>query len=526
MKILISDGLRAEGRAILETMPAAAIEVHDRLARPELLARIADADGLIVRSHTRVDGEVLAAGRQLQVVGRAGTGVDNIDVPAATARGVLVMNTPGANAMAAAEHTFALMLALARHVARADCSLRAGHWEKSRFIGTELYGQILGLVGLGRIGSLVAARAVSFGMRVLAADPYLTPESAGRLGVELVPLADLLARADFVSLHTPLTRETNGLIDRAALARMKPSARLINCARGGLVDEAALAEALQEGRLAGAALDVFAQEPPGDSPLLGLEQVVLTPHLGASSEQAQVNVAVALAQQLVAYFQQGVVTNAVNAPSVPPAMQERLTPFMDLAQRLGAFLAQCLPGSLRQVGIAYGGEVVDLERAPVSQAALAGLLTRVMAEGVNLVSAPVRMRERGIAVQESFTSERLGYASLVTLSAGTDRGEMLVAGTVLPERGCRIVRVGEHLIEAPLAGTMLLVTNHDRPGVIGIIGTTLGRAGVNIADMHLSRRQATGMAMSLVAVDGQVPPAAIQTLRDHPDITGVTLVEV
>jgi D-3-phosphoglycerate dehydrogenase len=526
MRVLICDGLHRQGVNILKKAKGIEVEVHDRLDLEALLERVRECEGVVVRSNTQIDRRVLEQAARLRAVGRAGTGVDNIDVEAATQRGVLVMNTPGANAMAAAEHAVALMLALSRHIPQADQSMRAGRWEKKRFVGTELYNHTLGIIGLGRIGSIVAERAVGLKMRVLAYDPYVAADAAAKLGVEMAPLATLFRKSDYVSLHTPLTQETEDLLDEAAFKKMKKGVRIINCARGGLIDETALYEAITKGKVAGAALDVFAEEPPTSNPLLGLPQVIATPHLGASSEQAQINVATAIAEQMADYLLNGVIKNAVNVPSVSLKMAEQIRPYMVLAERLGRFLSQYSQGNVQRLHIAYSGDLGDLELAPVTNAAQKGFLQVVLTMEVNIVNAPVIMRSRGITVTVATTSELRGYTELVTLTVLTDRGSYQVAGTVFPEPECRIVGIDEYRMEAPLQGRMLLISNYDRPGVIGFIGTTLGSHQVNIADMHLSRIRSKGTAICLVTVDSPMPPAAVQALRSFKNIIRVALIEV
>jgi len=526
MRILVCDGLHEQGVKIFEKAEGIEVEVHEHLEAPDLLERIKDFEGVVLRSRTQINREVLERASCLRVIGRAGIGLDNIDIEAATQRGVLVMNTPGANAMAAAEHTLALMLALARHIAQADQSMRAYKWEKKKFMGTELYNHTLGIVGLGRIGSIVANRASDMKMRVLAYDPYISTDVAAKLGVELASLDELFRESDFISLHTPLTKETRGLLDEAAFRKMKPGMRIINCARGGIIDETALYEAIKQGIVAGAALDVFSKEPPVDNPLLTLPQIIATPHLGASSEQAQINVATAIAEQMVDYLLNGVINNAVNMPSISPQIIERIRPYMLLAERLGRFLSQYFQGNVKRLRVAYGGDLRDLELAPVTNAAQKGFLEWVLAEEVNMVNAPVIMSSRGIELDVATTSEVRGYTGLITLSAVTDKGEFHVAGTVFPEPQCRIVQIDEYRMEAPLEGRMLLISNFDRPGVIGFIGSTLGSFQVNIADMHLSRVRDKGTAICLVTVDNPVPPKALQALREHENIIETAVIEV
>lgn len=528
MRILVCDGLHEQGVKIFEKAEGIEVEVDEHLEAPDLLERIKDCEGVVLRGRTQINREVLERASRLRVIGRAGIGVDNIDIEAATQRGILVMNTPGANAMAAAEHTLALMLALARHIPQADQSMRAHKWEKKKFMGTELYNHTLGIVGLGRIGSIVADRAMVMKMRVLACDPYISSDVAAKLGVELVSLDELFKQSDFISLHTPLSKETKDMLDEAAFKKMKPGIRIINCARGGIIDEAALYEAIKDGIVAGAALDVFSQEPPGDTPLLTLPQVIATPHLGASSEQAQVNVATAIAEQMVDYLLKGVISNAVNMPSISPQVMERIRPYMLLAERLGRFLSQYFQGNVRRLQVAYGGDLRDLELAPVTNAAQKGFLEWALADGVNMVNAPVIMESRGIEVDVATTSEVRGYMGLITVRVITDKGEYQVAGTVFPEPVCRIVQIDEYRMEVPLEGRMMLITNsnYDRPGVLGFIGTTLGRFQVNITDMHVSRAGGKGRAICLATVDDPVPPEALQALREHKNIIEAALIEV
>jgi len=526
MRVLVCDGLHEQGVKIFEKTEGIEVEVHAHLEAGDLLKRMNDFEGLVLRSGSQINREILEQAPRLRVIGRAGIGVENIDIETATQRGILVMNTPGANAMATAEHTLALMLALARHIPQADQSMRSFKWEKDRFMGTELYNHTLGIIGLGRIGSIVANRALVMKMRVLAYDPYISADVAAKLGAEMVSLEELFRESDFISLHTPLTKETRGMLDKAAFKKMKPGIRIINCARGGIVDEAALYGAIKDGKVAGAALDVFSKEPPAESPLLTLPQIIATPHLGASSEQAQINVAIAIAEQMVDYLLNGVIKNAVNMPSISPQIIERIRPYILLAERLGRFLSQYFQGNVKRLQIAYGGDLRDLELAPVTNAAQKGFLEWALTEEVNMVNAPVIMSSRGIEVDVATTSEVRGYMGLITLSVITDKGEYQVAGTVFPEPQCRIVQIDEYRMEAPLEGRMLLITNCDRPGVLGFIGTTLGSFQVNIADMHLSRIHDKGMAICLVTVDNPVPPEALQALREHENIIETAIIEV
>lgn len=526
MRVLICDGLHRQGVKIFKKAKNVEVEVRDNIEPEELLELLPKCEGVVIRSRTKIDAKVLKKASRLRVIGRAGIGVDNIDIEAATQQGVLVMNTPGANAVAAAEHAMALMMALARHIPRADESVRTGKWEKKKFIGTELYNNTLGIIGLGRIGSIVANRALGMKMRVLAYDPYVSDDVAAKLGVELVSPQKLFRKSDFISIHTPFTKETEGLLDEYAFKAMKRGVRIINCARGGIIDELALYEAIKKKKVAGAALDVFSSEPPVDNPLLTLPQVIATPHLGASSEQAQMNVATAIAEQMVDYLTNGLIRNAVNMPSMSPKMIEQLQPYMLLAERLGRFLSMYFQGNLRSLKLSYGGDLRELELAPVTNAAQMGFLERGLGEEVNLVNAPVIMRNRGIQVEVTTTSEARGYAGLITLAVVTDKGQSLVAGTVFPTPECRIVGIDAYRMEAPLEGKMLLITNYDRPGVIGFIGTTLADHKVNIADMHLSRIRSKGTAICLVTVDNPVSNKVLKALKEYENIIEATIIEV
>jgi D-3-phosphoglycerate dehydrogenase len=510
-KVLIADKM-SDTAADLFREAGIEVDVRTGLDAAALSAALADYDGLVVRSATQVTADVLAKADKLRVVGRAGIGVDNIDLAAATARGVVVMNTPGGNSITTAEHAIAMLFALVRQIPAADRSTQAGKWEKSRFMGTELTGKVLGIIGCGNIGAIVAERALGLRMRVIAYDPYLSEERARDLGVETVPLDALLARADFVTLHVPLTDATRNIIDAAAIAKMKPTARLLNCARGGLVNEADLHAALVEGRLAGAALDVFEQEPARDNPLFGLDNVVATPHLGAATTEAQEKVAVQIAQQMADYLLHGAVSNAVNMASVTAEEAPKLRPYMRLAELLGSFAGQLTRTGLSAVRIEYEGHVTELNRRPLTCMALAGLLAPLL-DSVNMVNAPVIARERDIQVSE-VTHDRPGdYHTLIRLVVTTARGARSVSGTLFGGDKPRLVEIKGIEIEAELTPHMLYVTNRDRPGMIGALGTLLGEAGVNIATFHLGRAARGSDAIALLAVDEPVTEAVLQRVR-------------
>ncbi len=516
-KVLISDKLSAEAVAIFRDR-GVEVDVKPGLTPAELRAIIGEYDGLAIRSATKVTKELLDVATRLKVVGRAGIGVDNVDLKSATARGVIVMNTPHGNSITTAEHAIAMMFALARQIPEATASTKAGKWEKNRFMGTELTGKTLGLIGAGNIGSIVADRAHGLHMRVVAFDPYLSEKRALDMGVEKLELDDLLARADFITLHTPMTDATRNILSREALAKCKRGVRIINCARGGLIDESALAEAITSGQVGGAALDVFETEPAKDSPLFGMENVVCTPHLGASTNEAQENVALQVAEQISDFLLTGAVTNAINTASVSAEDAPRLRPYMELVQRLGAFAGQLThaqDGVIRKIAIDYEGAVSALNQKPLTAAALAGLLAPVLS-GVNMVNAPVAAREHGIEVSETTHDRPSEYQTLVRITVTTDRGSRAVAGTLFAGNKPRLVEIKDIKVEADFAPQMIYVTNQDKPGFIGRFGETLARHGINIATFHLGRSAAGGDAICLVSVDGDLSEAVLSEVRALP----------
>ncbi len=517
-RVLISETLSPAAVAIFESR-GIAVDVRPGLPAAELAGLIGNYEGLAVRSATRVTAEVLAAATRLKVVGRAGIGVDNIDLAAATARGVVVMNTPFGNSITTAEHAIAMMFALARQLPAANASTQAGKWEKSRFMGTELTGKTLGIIGCGNIGSIVADRALGLRMAVIAADPYLTAERARELGVEKVELGELQARADFITLHTSLTPETRGLVDAAFLAACKRGVRLVNCARGGLVVEAELKAALDSGQVAGAALDVFAEEPARANPLFGMEQVVCTPHLGASTLEAQENVALQVAAQMSDYLLTGAVTHALNLPSVSAEEAPKLRPYLRLAELLAGFAGQVAQGGVRAVELGYEGHVATLNTRPLTSVMLAGLL-RPSLEQVNIVNAPLIARERGIRVGELRQEAGGDHPTVVRLGIELDHGRLRLAGTLYGERP-RLIGIDEVALEAELTPHMLFVRNEDRPGFIGRLGTVLGDAGINVANFNLGRSRPGADAVCLVAVDGDVGADTIERIRALPGVVGV-----
>jgi D-3-phosphoglycerate dehydrogenase len=514
-KVLIADKLSPAAVAIFKERGVEA-DVKTGLSKEELLKIVDQYDGIAIRSASKITADVLKAATKLKVVGRAGIGVDNVDIPAATAAGVIVMNTPFGNSITTAEHAISLMLALARELPAANASTQAGKWEKNRFMGVEITGKVLGLIGAGNIGSIVADRAKGLKMRVIAYDPYLSAERAEDLGVEKVTLDDLLARADFITLHVPMTPETKNILSAEAIAKTKKGVRIINCARGGLIDEKALKAALDSGQVAGAALDVFETEPAKENILFGNEKVVATPHLGASTTEAQENVALQVAEQISDYLLTGAITNALNMPSISASEAQKVGPWIQLASKLGAFAGQLTDSSLTSVEIVYEGIAGQLNTRALSQAALAGLLNPILS-GVNMVNAPVIAKERGIKVSETRRDQQgiyEGYIRItVTLGSGSTRR---VAGTVFSDGRPRLIQVKDINLEAEFAPHMLYVVNEDKPGFIGKFGTVLGDAKVNIANFTLGRSAPGQDAIALIEVDGAVPDAVVQQLTKLP----------
>jgi D-3-phosphoglycerate dehydrogenase/(S)-sulfolactate dehydrogenase len=521
MKVLVADDLSAAGNDILRHAPGLSVDVKVGLTPAELKSIVGGYDALAVRSATRVTGEVIEAGRNLKVIGRAGVGIDNIDLETANRRGVVVMNTPGGNTITVAEHALAMMMALSRHIPQATASTKAGKWEKKKFQGRELFNKTVGIIGIGNIGSVVAARCLAMKMKVIAYDPFISPEAARRMGCEPVGLDELLARADYLSVHVPLTEQTQNLIGKGALSRMKKGAFLVNCSRGGIVDEAALAEALASGHLGGAALDVFRAEPVNpDNPLLKLENFVCTPHLGASTEEAQQNVAIALAEQLVDFLCHGNIRNAVNAPSVSREILEKLGPWLSLARSLGSLAGQLDPEGVTTIEVEVSGDVNEHPISPITIQALKGLLSQVWGESVNEVSAPALAKERGIEVVERRRGDTKDFASTLTVRV-RGKTDVVVEGTVFGRRDPRIVKVNQFDIEAVPTGHLIAIHNRDIPGVVGRVGTLLGDSAVNIGRLHLSRDRERSEAFSLINVDSAPPPHVLDGLRKLSGVLSV-----
>ena len=527
-KVLVSDALSQEGLAALQEDRNVEVVAKTGLSAEDLKAEIADAHALLVRSATRVTADVIDAGRKLMVIGRAGVGVDNIDVEAATRRGIVVCNSPEGNTVAAAEHTWALILALARSIPAANASVAAGEWRGSAFMGVELLNKTLGVIGLGKIGSEVALRAGGFGMKVIGYDPFVSADRAARLGVETVELPALLARSDFITLHVSLTKDTRAMINADAIGKMKRGVRIINSARGGLIDEAALARALRKGRVAGAGLDVFEKEPPVGSPLIGLPNVVLTPHLGASTEEAQLKVAEDVAQQVLDVLHGKPARSAVNVLPVSAEALRRLEPYLPLAEKMGRLQGQLADGPLSAVEMIYAGQLAEEDARLLTPAFLKGLLQPILDEPVNLVNAALVAQSRGIRVVESRSRDTEDYVSLITSRVTTGRGERLIAGSLFGRSEPRIVRMDHYRVDFVPSGFMLVSMHIDKPGMIGKVGTLLGQHSINIASMHVGREQAKpgGPSVMVLALDSPVPPDVLERLRQVDGITTAALVEL
>ncbi len=518
MKILVAEPLAREGVALLEARHQ--VDERPGLSREELCSVVGDYEALLVRSQVKVDADLISAARRLVVVGRAGVGVDNVDLDAATRAGITVVNAPTGNTIAAAEHTLALLFALARRISEADASLRRGEWKRSRFTGVELRGKTLAIVGMGKIGQAIADRARALEMTILGVDPYVTPEQAALHGVELVALEAAISRADVLTVHVPLNRATRGLVGRETLARMKPGALLLNVARGGIVDEAAVADALREGRLGGAGIDVFEQEPPTGSPLLDAPNTVLTPHLGASTEEAQILVAEEVADQVLDVLAGRPARYAVNAPLLTPETAQAIAPYLPLAETLGRFLAQFARAVPRRLTLEIAGDPAEFDASPLTAAVLRGLIGTTTTERVNLVNAGALARARGITLVERKTPEAGQFAALLTLSAESDGRTTTVAGTVGPG-GPRISRLDDYWLDMAPTDVMLITRHRDRPGMIGRIGTLLGQADVNISAMHVARTAPRADAFMILAVDDDVPDAVGQAIRSHEAVIDV-----
>ena len=517
-RVLISDALSDAAVQIFKDR-GIDVDFQPNLGKDKdkLAEIIGNYDGLAIRSATKATAKILEKATKLKVIGRAGIGVDNVEIPAATARGIIVMNTPFGNSITTAEHAITLMLALAREIPAADASTQAGKWEKNRFMGVEITAKTLGVVGCGNIGSIVADRALGLRMKVVAFDPFLSPERARDIGVEKVELDELFKRADFITLHTPLTDKTRNIIDAAAIAKMKKGVRIINCARGGLVDEQALADALKSKQVAGAAFDVFVEEPATKNVLFGLPNVICTPHLGASTTEAQENVALQVAEQMSDYLLTGAISNAINFPSITAEEAPKLKPFIELAEKLGSFAGQLTESGLTKVTITYEGNVAEMKIKALTSAALTGLL-RPMLGDVNFVSAPVVAKERGVVVEETTREVAGDFDSLITITVVTETQTRAVSGTVFADGRPRIVNIKGIRMDAEFAPSMVYITNLDKPGFIGRFSSTLGEAGINIATFHVGREAPGGSAVALIEIDGELPADVLAKVRALPQV--------
>jgi D-3-phosphoglycerate dehydrogenase len=521
MKILVSDSLSKQGVEVLEKAGFTVV-VKTKMPKDELFKEIKDADGLIVRSGTKVTAELIAAAEKLKVIGRAGSGLDNVDTPAATRRGIVVMNTPGGNTVTTAEHTLSMICAMARRIPQATASMKSGKWEKEKFMGVELYNKVLGVVGMGQIGGYLSKLAQGIGMSVIAFDPYLAPERAEKMGVTMVELDELFRRADIISVHTPLTPETKGIINAQAIAKMKPGVLLVNCARGGIVNESDLVEALKTKRVAAAAFDVFEEEPvKPDHPLLAMDNFICTPHIGANTTEAQENVAVGIAEQIVDYFAKGVAKGAVNIPSVAPELLPRLQPYLTLAENLGSLQTQLCQGGIERVTVEYSGEVATLSVAPLTIAVLKGLLTPIMEHPVNYVNAPLVAKERGIEVKEVKSSDAGDFTSLIRVRVEVGKASHQVAGTLYHKKDARIIEIDQFKVEVVPEGYMLLIKNIDRPGVIGMVGKVLGDNGINIVRMQCALEKRGGNALLIIGSDTPFPANVLDQIKSAPNILSV-----
>lgn len=521
MKILVSDSLSQQGVDLLQKAGFTVV-VKSKMPKEELFKEIKDADGLIVRSGTKVTGELIAAAEKLKIVGRAGSGLDNVDTPAATKRGIVVMNTPGGNTVTTAEHTMSMICAMSRRIPQATASVKAGKWEKDKFMGVELYNKVLGIVGVGQIGGHLTKLAQGIGMKVIAYDPYLAADRAEKMGVTMMELPELFKHADIISVHTPLTPETKGIINAQSIATMKSGVMIVNCARGGIINEGDLVEALKSKKVAAAAFDVFEEEPiKGDNPLLALDNFICTPHIGAQTTEAQENVAVGIAEQVVDYFTKGIARGAVNIPSVPPELLPRLQPYLSLCEQLGKLQTQLSEGGVASVTVEYSGEVAQLSVAPMTIAVLKGLLTPMMEAPVNYVNAPIVAKERGIEVKEMKSSDAGDFTSLIRVRVEAGKKTYQVAGTLYHKKDPRVVEIDGFNVEVVPEGHMLFIHNVDRPGVIGMVGKVLGDNNINIVRMQCALEKRGGNALLIIGSDQVFPSSVLDQIKSSSNILSV-----
>ena len=527
-KILVSDAIEEKGLALLKGEKEIQVDVKTKLPPEELKAIIGEYDALLVRSATKVTKDIIQAAKKLKVIGRAGVGVDNVDLEAATKQGIIVMNTPEGNTISTCEHTLSMLLALNRNIPQAHAAVRAKEWKRDRFIGAELAGKTIGIIGFGRIGREVAKRLQAFSMRILAYDPFIAANGMSDPSVEITSdLNAVISQSDYITVHTPLTRETEHLINEQAFQKMKPGVRIINCARGGIIDEKALYDAIKSGKVKGAALDVFEKEPPGDNPLLTLDQVIVTPHLGASTEEAQENVSVAVAKQVVDVLLGREIRNAVNMPSLDTKTLNILRPWINLAEKLGSMHTQLFEGSIKAVTLKYSGEVTQFPLAPLTLAAIKGLLTPICGEGVvNFVNAPVIAKERGITINESKTSHLQDFANFISLEVTLTKESHTITGTLFGKTDSRIVKIDDFFLDATPKGNLLFIHNEDKPGVVGEVGTILGKNSINIAEMTLGRKDDHKSAITVINTDSDVPDTVIEQIKKSPKIIDCKLLKL
>lgn len=526
MKVLVADKLAAVGVEMLKQAGGIEVDVKEIISPEDLRAIIGNYDGLIVRSATQVTEDILEHAGRLKVIGRAGIGLDNVAVPAATKRGIVVMNAPGGNVVTTAEHAIAMMLSLARNIPQGTATLRAGKWEKKSLQGLEIFNKTLGLLGYGRVGSIVADRAKGLKMHVIVHDPHVDEAVIKQAGIESVSLEELYKRSDFITIHVPKLPETRNFICASAFEQMKPGVRIINCARGGIMNEDDLVLALKSGKVGGVALDVFETEPPGDSPLFEFDNVICTPHLGASTVEAQTNVAIAIVEQVIDYLKTGTIQNAVNVPSVTGELLVKLSPYLTLAERMGGVVAQLSKGPVIGVTVRYMGDIAGLDMAPVTTCALKGLLTPIVKDGVNFVNAVVLAKERGIKVTESRSAEAEDYMNLIVLEVVSHEGTTTVAGTIFGKKEPRIVRINDFRLEATPQGHLLFIHNEDKPGAIGSIATVLGDHNINIARMHVGQEKDGGRNVIFLDTDVLAPAETLAELRKLPLVRAVTPLEL
>jgi len=520
MKVLVSDNISSKGVEILKKA-GLTVDVKTGMKPEELKACIGDYSGLVIRSATKVTAEIIEAASNLKVIGRAGSGLDNVDKVAASKKGIVVMNTPGGNTVTTAEHTIAMLFSLARLVPQATASMKAGKWEKKKFMGVELFNKTLGIIGLGAIGGQVAKKAQGLEMNVIAYDPFLSEDKAQAMGIKKGSLDEIFAESDFITIHAPMTPETKGLINASTIAKMKNGVRIINCARGGIIHEKDLFEAIKNGKVAGAALDVFEKEPPEDNPLLTLDNLICTPHLGASTEEAQENVALAIAEQIADYLVHGTIRHAVNFPSIPSDQVPRLQPYIDLADKLGSFCCQIFEGGATEITVEYLGDASTINTAPVTIAAIKGYLSPILLETVNFVNAPFIAKERGIDVKETKSSDAGDFHSKITIRIKAKNKESYVSGTLYSKKDPRVIEIDHFTVEIVPEGELLLIYNNDKPCVIGNIGTLMGKNNINIARMHFGRESAGGMAISVVSLDAKPGANVIEQLKALPNILSI-----